>query len=101
MHKDICGTTFFDGKRDLSPDFSQKELKKNTTKKTTPNDVSEEFNHALNNYLHWRQMEWVEAYFNYLCEKALSDLIEMPETVFVQNNFTTIMKIPFIFKDYI
>jgi len=101
MHKDVCGTTFFDGIHDLSPDFSQKELKKNTTKKTIPNDVSEEFNHALNNYLHWRQMEWVEAYFNYLCEKMLLDLIDISETVVFQNNFTMIMKIPFIFKAYI
>jgi len=101
LHKDVCGTTFFDGKRDLSPDFSQKGLKKNTTKKTTPNDVLEEFNHALNNYLHWRQMEWVEAYFNYLCERMLSDLIDITETVVFQNNFTAIMKIPFIFKAYI
>ena len=101
LHKDVCGTTFFDGNRDLSPDFSQKGLKKNTTKKTTPNDVSEEFNHVLNNYLHWRQMEWVEAYFNYLSERMLSDLIDMTETVVFQNNFTAIMKIPFIFKAYI
>ena len=101
MHKDICGTTFFDGKRDLSPDFSQKELKKNTTKKTTPNDVSEEFNHALNNYLHWRQMEWVEAYFNYLCEKMLSSFLKMPETVYVQDQFPVFMNTPFIFKPYI
>lgn len=101
MHKEICGTTFFDGIHDLSPDFSPKKLKKNKHNEFTSNAASAEFNHALNNYLHWRQMEWVEAYFNYLCEKALADLIEIPETVFIQDNFTAINKTPFIFKAYI
>lgn len=101
VHKEVCGTTFFDGIHDLSPDFSTKKSKKNKLNKSTSNVAPEEFNHALNNYLHWRQMEWVEAYFNYQCERMLSDLIDIPETVFIQNNFTTIKKTPLIFKVYI
>ena len=104
-HKDICGTTFFDGIHDLSPDFSVKNIKGNQEKtnsqESIPNNASEEFNHVLNNYLHWRQMEWVEAYFNYLCEKMLSGFLKMPETVLAQDQFPFFMNIPLIFKSYI
>jgi len=105
MHKEVCGTTFFDGIHDLSPDFEQKtskkNLKKSTKKDILPKTSSEEFNHALNNYLHWRQMEWVEAYFNFLCEKKLSDLLKFPEPVYSQMHFPALIEIPWIFKSYI
>ncbi len=105
MHKEVCGTTFFDGIHDLSPDFEQK-ISENSSKKSAEKDIlpqtsSEEFNHALNNYLHWRQMEWVEAYFNFLCEKKLSDLLHFPEPVYSQMHFPALMEIPWIFKSYI
>jgi hypothetical protein len=101
MHKEVCGTTFFDGIHDLSPDFEQKISKKSTEKNLLPKTSSEEFNHALNNYLHWRQMEWVEAYFNFLCEKRLSDLLPLPEPAYSQMHFPALMEIPWIFKSYI
>ena len=105
MHKDVCGTTFFDGIHDLSPDFEQKISNKNSKKSTEkdilPKTSSDEFNHALNNYLHWRQMEWVEAYFNFLCEKKLSNLLHFPEPAYSQMHFPTLMEIPWIFKSYI
>jgi len=105
MHQDVCGTTFFDGIHDLSPDFEQKISKKNKKKSTDkdilPKTSSEEFNHALNNYLHWRQMEWVEAYFNFLCEKKLSDLLHFTDPAYSQMHFPALMEIPWIFKSYI
>ena len=105
MHKDVCGTTFFDGIHDLSPDFEQKISNKNSKKSTEkdilPKTSSDEFNHALNNYLHWRQMEWVEAYFNFLCEKKLSNLLHFPEPAYSQMHFPALMEIPWIFKSYI
>jgi hypothetical protein len=105
MHKEVCGTTFFDGIHDLTPYFEQK-ISKNNSKKSTEKDIlpktsSEEFNHALNNYLHWRQMEWVEAYFNFLCEEKLSDLLKFPEPAYSQMHFPALIEIPWIFKSYI
>ncbi len=29
-------------------------------------------------YPHWRQMEWIGFYFQFLCEKDLSGLMEIP-----------------------
>jgi len=81
--------------------FYQKNSKKSTEKDILPKTSSEEFNHALNNYLHWRQMEWVEAYFNFLCEKKLSDLLKFPEPVYSQMHFPALIEIPWIFKSYI
>ena len=105
MHKEVCGTTFFDGIHDLSPYFEQKISKKNSKKlpekDILPKTSSEEFNHALNNYLHWRQMEWVEAYFNFLCEEKLSDLLKFPELAYSQMHFPALIEIPWIFKSYI
>ncbi|HZK11962.1 MAG TPA: hypothetical protein VFD10_06395 [Atribacterota bacterium] len=51
MHKDVCGTTFFDGIHDLSPDFEQKITNKNSKKSTEkdilPKTYSDEFNSFL------------------------------------------------------
>lgn len=105
MHKEVCGTTFFDGIHNFSPDFEQIISKKNSKKLTEKNILSktsfEEFNQVLNNYLHWRQIEWVEAYFNFLCEKKLYDLLHFPEPTYSPIHFPKLMEVPWIFKSYI
>jgi len=105
MHKEVCGTTFFDGIHDLSPELKQTETEKNKKKplenNILPKTSSGDFDHALNNYLHWRQMEWVDAYFNYLCEKHLSGLLRFPEPAYSRLPFPVMKKVPWIFKAFI
>lgn len=104
MNEKVCGTTFFNGIRDFSPDFKV-EFPKNIgiSRKSNEklNTSTEEFNLAFNNYQHWRQMEWIESYFNYLCEKKLSGLLQIPGPVYHQRTFNALLEIPWIFKVYI
>jgi len=93
MDEKVCGTTFFNGIQDFSPDFKAKTSK---TSKT-----SRESSKELHNYQHWRQMEWIETYFNYLCEKKLSGLLQIPGPGYHQMSFSALFEIPWIFKVYI
>lgn len=104
MHEKVCGTTFFDGIQDFTPDFKLKsqeniEISKGNSKES--NVSTKEFSLAYNNYQHWRQMEWIESYFNYLCEKKLSGLLQIPGPSYHKIVFGGLLEIPWIFKTYI
>jgi hypothetical protein len=51
-----------------------------------------------NNYPHWRQMEWIGFYFQYLCEKLLSGLFMFQTPVYGKVSFDGFYEIPFDFK---
>jgi hypothetical protein len=101
MHEKVCGTTFLNGIQDFSPDFKVKPPKnigksRESNKELT--DSIKEFSLAFSNYQHWRQMEWIESYFNYLCEKKLSGLLQVPGPLYHQSTFNALLEIPWIFK---
>ncbi len=47
---------------------------------------------------HWKQMEWIGWYFQFLCEIALKDLIQIPGPKFGNVSFDGFYKIPWDFK---
>jgi hypothetical protein len=49
-------------------------------------------------YPHWRQMEWIGFYFQFLCEKLLSGLFEFQRPVYGRVSFDGLYQIPFDFK---
>ena len=46
----------------------------------------------------WKQMEWIGFYFEYLCEKSLSDIMEMPGIRYGNVSFDGFYKFPWDFK---
>jgi hypothetical protein len=102
INEKVCGTTFFDGLKDFIPDFKVKNRKSIDGQKNTNNILTnKEFDLAYHNYQHWRQMEWIESYFNYLCEKQLSGILQIPGPTFQKFSFNAFLEIPWIFKLYI
>jgi hypothetical protein len=100
----VCGTTFFDGIKDFVPDFKEDLSGKNKNgeaEQKESNISSRDFDIAYKNYQHWRQMEWVESYFNYLCEKQLSAFLQVPGPSYQMFSFNAFLEIPWIFKAYI
>jgi hypothetical protein len=49
-------------------------------------------------YPHWRQMEWIGFYFQYLCEKLLAGIFEFQKPVYGRVSFDGLYHIPFDFK---
>lgn len=49
-------------------------------------------------YKHWRQMEWMEFYFQYLCEKYLQGLFRFQFPKYGNVSFDGLYKTPFDFK---
>jgi hypothetical protein len=49
-------------------------------------------------YTHWRQMEWIGFYFQFLCEKLLTGLFEFQCPVYGKVSFDGLYQIPFDFK---
>jgi hypothetical protein len=49
-------------------------------------------------YPHWRQMEWIGFYFQFLCEKILSGLFVFQQPIYGKVSFDGLYKIPFDFK---
>lgn len=49
-------------------------------------------------YPHWKQMEWIGFYFQYLCEKFLSDFVKIPGPRYDNVSFDGFYKIPWDFK---
>ncbi|MEN6295640.1 MAG: hypothetical protein ABFD61_05880 [Chloroherpetonaceae bacterium] len=49
-------------------------------------------------YPHWRQMEWIDFYFQYLCEKYLSKIMEIPGPKYGNTKFDAFKDIPWDFK---
>ncbi|MDR1484730.1 MAG: hypothetical protein LBT09_07895 [Planctomycetaceae bacterium] len=51
-----------------------------------------------NDYSHWRQMEWIGFYFQYLCEKSLKEFFQFQTPQYGNVSFDGFYKIPFDFK---
>lgn len=51
-------------------------------------------------YRHWKQMEWIGFYFQFLCEKYLKDIIEMPGPKYGNVQFDGFKYIPWDFKTH-
>lgn len=49
-------------------------------------------------YKHWRQMEWIGWYFQFLCEKLLKDYLKIPGPRYGHVEFDGFREIPWDFK---
>jgi len=49
-------------------------------------------------FTHWKQMEWIGWYFQFLCEKFLKNIIQIPGPNFRNARFDGFLKIPWDFK---
>uniref|UniRef100_A0A7C3N8U2 Uncharacterized protein n=1 Tax=candidate division WOR-3 bacterium TaxID=2052148 RepID=A0A7C3N8U2_UNCW3 len=49
-------------------------------------------------YPHWKQMEWIGFYFQFLCEKHLSGFMEIPGPKYGNTRFDGFKDIPWDFK---
>ena len=49
-------------------------------------------------YSHWKQMEWIGFYFQFLCEKYLSGIMEIPGLKYGKVEFDGLKEIPWDFK---
>jgi hypothetical protein len=49
-------------------------------------------------FTHWKQMEWIGWYFQFLCEKFLKNIIQIPGPKFRNARFDGFLKIPWDFK---
>jgi hypothetical protein len=52
-------------------------------------------------YPHWRQMEWIGFYFQFLCEQHLKDLFQFQTPRYDKVSFDGFYKIPFDFKAHV
>ncbi|MCX8064972.1 MAG: hypothetical protein N3G21_07350 [Candidatus Hydrogenedentes bacterium] len=52
------------------------------------------------NYPHWRQMEWIGFYFQYLCENTLKNIFEIPGPKYGNVKFDGLYTIPWDFKSH-
>jgi hypothetical protein len=50
------------------------------------------------NYPHWRQMEWIGFYFQFLCETHLSSIMEIPGSKYGNVGFDGFLNVPWDFK---
>ncbi len=50
------------------------------------------------NYSQWKQMEWIGFYFQFLCERYLSGIMEIPGPKYGNVKFDGLLKIPWDFK---
>ena len=50
---------------------------------------------------HWRQMEWIGFYFEYLCRKNLSDTLEIPGPRYGKVSFDAFWYFPWDFKAHV
>ena len=51
-------------------------------------------------YRHWKQMEWIGWYFQFLCERHLSGLVEIPGPKYGNVEFDGFREIPWDFKSH-
>jgi hypothetical protein len=49
-------------------------------------------------YPHWRQMEWIGFYFQFLCEKFLAGMFKFQKPTYGRVSFDGLYQIPFDFK---
>jgi len=50
---------------------------------------------------HWKQMEWIGFYFEFLCERHLKDIIEFHKIKYDNTSFDGFLEVPFDFKTHI
>ena len=50
------------------------------------------------NYSHWKQMEWMGFYFQFLCENNLQDVLTIPGPAYNNVSFDGVNNIPWDFK---
>lgn len=50
------------------------------------------------NYPHWKQMEWIGFYFQFLCENLLSNLLDFPGPKYGNVKFDAFKVVPWDFK---
>ena len=51
-----------------------------------------------NNYNHWKQMEWIGFYFEFLCDKFLDGLVEPHKIKYGRVSFDGFLDVPFDYK---
>ena len=51
-----------------------------------------------NNFRYWRQMEWIDCYFKFLCQKHLTGIIDMPGKKYGITQFDAFREISWDFK---
>jgi hypothetical protein len=49
-------------------------------------------------FKHWRQMEWIGWYFQFLCERSLKEIMQIPGPKFGNSSFDGFFEIPWDFK---
>ena len=50
---------------------------------------------------HWRQMEWIGFYFQFLCERRLSDILKIPGPKYGNVEFDGFKNVPWDFKAHV
>jgi len=50
------------------------------------------------NYPHWKQMEWIGFYFEFLCQTIFNDLMEYHKIKYGNTSFDGFLEVPFDFK---
>jgi len=50
---------------------------------------------------HWRQMEWIGWYFEFLCEKYLKDIMKFHKIKYGKTSFDGFLEVPFDFKSHV
>lgn len=50
------------------------------------------------NFSHWKQMEWIGFYFQFLCERNLKNILEIPGPKYGNASFDGLLEIPWDFK---
>jgi hypothetical protein len=53
-----------------------------------------------NGFPHWRQMEWIGWYFQYLCENRLGEKLQIPGPKYGRSEFDGLGSIPWDFKSH-
>jgi len=53
-----------------------------------------------NGYPHWKQMEWIGFYFQYLCEQKLEGLFQFQTPRYGNASFDGLYHVPFDFKSH-
>lgn len=50
---------------------------------------------------HWRQMEWIGFYFEFLCQERLSGMLQMPGPCYGRVSFDGFLSVPWDFKAHV
>ena len=50
------------------------------------------------NYPHWKQMEWIGFYFEFLCQEVFGNLMEYHKISYGRTSFDGFLEVPFDFK---